>query len=496
MKRLITSILIALTAGSSAFSQTQSVAFPTVGKGVATPFVTDYHSLGINVSALGWGTGYEGKRFTMGSSEFGFGIYSDQLNADKLKNLSKTLWSHVTNKDQSQPNYQQQLDAAADYAEAGISIFVDFNWAGFSFQSEKLGGIAFNVRENYQWYSRLNEQTTDILFRGKLSSYFDSLTVVFGSDTTTIANHGNISEDTLAAVIQGNISVPLRLSEITKGSDIRMIWNRSYNFGYGRKIIGKDSLFVLYGGIGGRIIQSMAMFQLESNDAGLRMYSSITPAFDINYGNISGTNVLSKKGGIPPAVGNGYGIDLAASAVLFSKLRVAAAVNNIGSVTYTRNVYSVKDTLFGDFALNGLDEGNITNSVNQMLREGGILKLEGEEKYKLTNAADFRFGASFEPFRFLRFGMDIVAPFNSENPGSLQNAVYSFGGDIRPLKWVALSVGYYGGGIYKSNIPVGITFTLKGGAYECGIASRDALTFFTKNTHSVSTAFGFARFRF
>jgi len=59
-----------------------------------------------------------------------------------------------------------------------------------------------------------------------------------------------------------------------------------------------------------------------------------------------------------------------------------------------------------------------------------------------------------------------------------------------------LNAGYYGGGIYRSNIPIGITFMLREGAYECGIASRDAISFFTKNGHSVSTAFGFARFRF
>lgn len=496
MKNIFVLLLAVVTTCHSAFSQTQSVAFPTVGKGVATPFVTDYHALGINVSGLGWGTGYEGKRFTMGSSEFGFGMYSDSLNSTKLKNLSKTLWSQVRNKGQAPLDYKQQVEAAADYAQAGISIFLDYNWAGFSFQSKRFGGIAFNIRENYQWYSKLNEQTTDILFRGQLSNYFDSLTVVFGSDTSTIANNGNISQDTLSAVIQGNISVPLKLSEITRGSSIKMVWNRSYNFGYGRKLFGKDSVFVLYGGIGGRIIQSMAMFQLESDNNGLYMYSSITPAFDIDYGNISGANILNYNGGIPPAVGNGYGIDLAASAILFSKLKVAVAVNNIGSVTYKRNVYTVKDTLLGSFALGGLDQANITSSVNQMLRDGGILTLVGQEKYKLDNAADFRLGASFEPFKFIRFGFDLVAPFNRENPGSLQNAIFSFGGDLRPLKWISLSAGYYGGGIYKNNIPVGITFILKDGAYECGIASRDALTFFTENSNSVSTAFGFARFRF
>ena len=147
-------ILLLFVAALTAFfvqAQTQGVAFTTVGKGVATPFVTDYHCLGINASALGWGTGYADKRFTVGSSEFGFGIYSDNLTADKLKNLSRTLWEQARNKDESTIDYDQQREAAADYAEAGISMFLDYNWAGFAFQNEKFGGIAFNIRENYQY---------------------------------------------------------------------------------------------------------------------------------------------------------------------------------------------------------------------------------------------------------------------------------------------------------------------------------------------------------
>ncbi len=491
---LIPLLFLGITFNLSA--QTQGVAFSTVGKGVATPFVSDYQSLGINVSALGWGTGYENKRFTVGSTEFAFSIYSDSLNASKLRNLYKTVRNEVTNTNSEPFNFQQQREAAANYAEAGITMNLDFNWAGFAYQTEKFGGIAFNIRESYQYYSKLNKQTTDLIFRGKLSSLFDSLTIVVGSDTSRVANSENLSQDTLAAVIEGNVSVPVSLSSLTNGSKIRMVWSRSYNFGYGRKIIGIDSVFVLYGGVGGRIISSMAMFDLTSDNSGLAMYSSITPAFNIDYGNIGGANVLNYKGGIPPAVGQGYGVDLAASAILFNKLKIAVAVNNIGSVTYTQNVYRVKDTLFGNFSLAGLSDNDITSSVNQLLQDGGILTLEGQEKYVVKNAADFRFGAAFEPFKFLKVGFDMVAPFDRENPGSLQNAVFSFGGEVRPVKWIALNAGYYGGGIYKNNIPVGITFIIKDGSYECGIASSDALSFFTENSNSVSTAFGFARFRF
>jgi hypothetical protein len=499
MKTKFTLSFLCVISLQFAFSQTQGIAYSAVGKGVATTFLTDYQCLGINTSALGWGTGFKNKRFTTGSSEFAFGISSDNLSSDKLKNLSRTLYNQATGKTTSSFDWNAQKEEAAKYAQAGIAINVDYNWAGFSFQGAKFGGIAFNISENYQWYSRMNQQTTDIIFRGKFSDYFDSLTVVFNGDTSRIQNTGNLSQDTLGAVIEGTISVPLRLSEITNGSSIKLLWTRSYNLGYGRKIVGKDSVFVVYGGIGGRLIQSMAMFNMESNDDGISMYSSLSPSFNINYGAIANgnlSNYTNYSGGIPPAVGNGYGVDLSASVILWNKLRFAAAVNNIGSVTYTRNIYTVNDTLFGNVSINGLADENITETVDQFLRDGGVLDLVGVEKYTLANASNLRIGGSFHPWKQLSFGFDMVAPFNKENPGSIQNAVFSFGGDIRPVKWLQLSVGYFGGGIYRNNIPVGINFILRDGSYEVGVSSRDAISFFTKNGNSVSTAFGFARFRF
>jgi hypothetical protein len=478
------------------FAQTQGISYSSVGRGVATPFVTDYQALGINVSALGYRNKYPNKKITSGTSEFSFGLYSDSLSSQKLGNLTSTLYNAAIHKNPNEIDYKRQLDAVANYAETGIGINVDYNWLGFSFQTPKFGGIAFNIRESYRWYSQLNKQTTDLIFRGKISSLFDSLTVVFGTDTSRIANHENISQDTLSNVILGTINVPIQLSQMTRGSSIQMLWTRSYNLGYGRRLFGVDSIFEVYAGVGGRYITSMAMFDMRSDESGLYMYSSITSKFDINYGNVNGANITTRKSGIAPVVGSGYGIDLAASIVLFNRLKVALAVNNIGSVTYKRNVYKAKDTLIGDLSLNGLSTQDFTKSINQLIRENGIFTLQGQEKYTVINASDIRFGIAYEAKKFIRFGFDFVAPFNKENPGSIQNPVYSFGGDIIPVKWLQLSVGYFGGGVYKNNIPIGITFILRDGAYECGIASRDAISFFTKNGNSVSTAFGFARFRF
>lgn len=90
MKAFVALFAFLFTLTFNFHAQTQGIAYPAVGKGVATTFVTDYHSLGINASALGWGNEYN-KKFTTGSSEFNFGIYSDSLNSDKLKQLYKSV---------------------------------------------------------------------------------------------------------------------------------------------------------------------------------------------------------------------------------------------------------------------------------------------------------------------------------------------------------------------------------------------------------------------
>jgi hypothetical protein len=481
-------------------AQTQGVSYTAVGKGVATTFVTDYHALGINTSALGWGTGYENKKFTIGLTEFGAGIYSDALNVTRLKNFSKSIRNAIAGNTPTQYDFAAQKQAAMDYSTAGVSMFANWNWFGFSFYNEKFGGIAVNVSENYRWYSKLSVRTADFIFNGRLAEYFDSLTIVVAGDTSVIANSLNLSQDTLSAVIQGSIAYPLMLSDITKGSEIRSSWNRHYNFGYGRKILGRDSMFVLYGGIGGRFIQSVAMFNMESTDDGLYMYSSVTPNFNIDYdSSVVASNVSAyfERGKVlPKVVGTGYGLDFSASMVFFNRLKVAAAVNNIGQVTYNRNVYRVLDTLVTNVNIDGLNDYNVTQAVNQLLNQGGIMTLEGQEKYTVLNAADVRIGASFSFGKIASVGFDMVAPFNRNAPGNIANPVFSFGGEIRPLPWLHLNAGYFGGGIYKNNIPLGVNFSFKEGTYEFGLASYDILSFFLDNSNSLSAAFGMARIRF
>lgn len=493
MKKSLLTVTGVLLLAGSVFTQTQYSAYTAIGKGVATTFLNDYQSLGINSSALGWGPSYDGKSVTFGTQEFAFGMTSPNLDKDKLGNASQALLNTLRDRENADFDLDAQLEAAGDYAETGIAINADYNWFGASFYNEKFGGIAISARTTYNFFAQLNEQTSDIVFRGRLAGYFDSLTIAMNGDTSMIANATGLSQDTLNAVIRGTSSSPQTLSQLTDGTKINFSWNREFNFGYGRKIVG-DSTFTLYGGIGGRIIQSIGMFDFESSDGDLRAKSSLSPLFQVDYND---PNALSSNQGLLPDVtGNGYGIDLSLSAMLLKKIRVAAAVNNIGAVTYNTNVYTVRDTLVTTVTMPGLDDYDATSSMQQLVQDGSIMSLIGQEEMVIQNPATFRMGGSIELGKMFNVGLDVIAPFNADAPGSLQNAVVSVGGDFKPVEWLHISAGYFGGGIYANNIPVGINFVLGGGTYEFGIASRDALSFFLRDGNSISMAFGFARFRF
>lgn len=498
MKKILP-LFVTIFLCSYTYAQVQTSAYTAVGKGVATTFLTDYQSLGVNPSALGWGTGYGDYRGTIGTSEMAIGISSPSLSSERLVNAANGLYGTFLSKDVSDVDFEKQREAAAEYAESGIAINANFNMFGASYQTPKLGGIAVAVRGNFSWNSELNKELTDIIFRGSISSYFDSLTVVFDGDTSRIANRENISEDTLGAVISGRLNNPILLSELTKGSSVKFLRTREFNIGYGRKIIGSDSIFAVYGGVGARFIQSIAMLDFESGDNGIAMYSALSPSLGGQFASLhqnNPNNFSNTSSLFPDLVGTGYGIDVAGSVILKNRIKFALAVNNMGRTTYTRNVYSVRDTLVGEVSLPGIAGDDITQALGALMNENGFITLQEEERYAIVNPALVRVGGSIKLLKKLEVGFDIIAPFNSEAPGSMQNSIVAFGGDFKPVKWLQLSAGYLGGGVYKHNIPVGINFILGDGSYEFGVSSQDALSFFLDSSTSVSAAFGFARIRF
>jgi hypothetical protein len=477
----------------------QSIPYISVGRGVATTFETDYHCLGINPSALGWGTGYESKRFVFSTSESSASVFSDTLNKSKFNNFFKIIKTQINNKSLDPASAESILTGAGALSKAGFRVNADLLWFGGSFQTKKFGGIAISIGESYGFGAKVNLNSANVLFNGQWGSLIDSVTINLNNNSSRVAYNANMSTDSLAAVTSAHLTVPLDMNAFTNGSSAQVVWNRNYTIGYGRKILGKDSVFVLYGGIGFRYIQSMAYYNMTSDANGLQVSSSLSPAA-LSSGRllsqINPFNAGTVGGFFSKPVGEGYGIDLSASVILANKLRIAASVNNIGSVKYNSYNYVGNASVSQEIALeNGIDATNPSYTVQELVRGTQILTSTGQQSTKLENPANLRLGASWMPIKQIHVGMDIIAPFNKSNPASLQNGIFALGIDLRPIKWVSLNAGYVSGGIYQGNVPMGINFILKGGSYEFGIASRDIVHFLTRNGNSVSTAFGFARIR-
>lgn len=486
------SLLVLLTGiGFVANAQNEYIAYPATGKGVSSTFVTDYHCLGINPANLGWQQ-YD-KAVTTGSSEFGLSIYSESLAKQELRD---NIWAVAKNGSLDTLTYDQKMSAISGFA-SDFAFNWDYNMFGFAYQNPKFGGIAISIRSRASWSSSFSQEFSDLLFQGQQSEYFDTLQYWNGTDTVNIANYQNMRPDSSASVLGGTASVPLPLSALIGDSFLRLSLNREYHIGYGRKILNIDSVFTLYAGVGAKFIQGIAMMDLSKDENGmLQMYSAFSPGFQIDYA--AGLNSIpgQAQNFWRSSVGQGWGVDLGLNATLFNKLHLAASVTNIGSMTYTGNVYSLTDTLVVSYSSDGMESMDISQSIPEMLDSTGLFTLKKEQEYKIALPGTLRFGASIELGKFAHLGAEIVAPFNNV-PGSINGFAYGIGGDIKLAGGkIILMAGLTGGGNYSTQVPLGINFCFGEGAYEVGIASRDAVTFFSKNSPTISAAFGFARFRF
>lgn len=485
MKKLLFVFCI-ISLSSAVYSQSESSVFTATGRaGVATTFATDYQALGINPANLGWKPKYEGKHVTFTLSEGAYSIYSEALKKRELKESLFQLNS-------TDFTYEDKLQAAKDFADAGISVNIDITAIAIAVQIPKVGGFAFGWKEKVNWYSKFSNTATEVMFLGYNAPYFDQKLDAALVDVTD-------STDFFDLATSGLTSAPQLFSEILDGSQLTATWVREFNLSYGRAIISTDNIS-LYGGVGLKYLQGIAIIDLRAENGKLEAFSSISPSFGIDYGSAAATNPsaqTSSSGFLPNSVGSGFAADLGISLIIKEKLKLGIAVNDIGSMTWDGNVYSVKDDTLVDFDTDGFGSLNFFTEIgSNFTSNDGILTWSGENKKTISMPLNMRAGASYQLIiDKLEVGVDAVIPFNDVS-GNSNNALVGFGVDFSPVKWLSLSTGISTGGNYKGvNLPVGLTISIPSGTWEMGIATRDVLTYFSSDNPVLSLGFGFMRFR-
>ena len=486
MKRIIPLLLLTF---SFCFitAQTEISSFNYTGAGYSTASINDYQSLGINPANLGWTR--NDHKMNLGFFEFAGSIFSEALTKNQIQNDLFNSSFVLGN--------AGKADAADAFTDTKNFATGAVMYAGFSYQDEKIGGFAFNIRDRFVWHNILNESAANFLFLGYNDPYFNT----YEFDTIR-DQHGEITGfDTIA----GRNEKPELASVLYKGTDYHMLLYREFNLGYGRKVIKNDN-FGWYLGVNIKYILGQAMARYYQNDNGeLIGNSALSPGFGVEYEGegIYDGDVEKLSGAGMKTVGSGFGFDIGTTIEIKQKLKIALAVNDIGSIKWNKNVYEAVDGGVWRVETAGIDNYNIFEEGELINSDHGPpphdTSLVGIAEKSLSLPMNFRGGLSYTINEYIEAGLDAYIPLGEKVPGNFEAPVFGLGVRANPANWVQLSIGIVNGGNFGTNMPFGISFfPIKSDktTLELGFATRDMLTLFQQTNPTVSVAFGFLRFSF
>lgn len=454
----------------AAEAQTEINAFGATGSGYSTASLTDYQCLGVNPANLGWKK--NSHTTSLSFLEGGASIFAEPLSKkeaigdlfDNTKNLS----------------FAERVQAAEQFN--GTRLWAQFavTWTGFAYQDASFGGIAFSIRERGFWNTKFNINASNFMFLGFHDPYFDSLAVENG--------------DTI-----GYSTNPGFASDVYKGSEMRFIWYREFNLGYGRMVYSNKD-FKLYTGINLKYLTGYGSFEYYQRDDNLQAYSALSPIFGVDYDTPTPSAIEGK--GLKKT-GTGFGIDVGFTAELFDKVRIAVAVNDIGSINWDGNVYEGNETKVWKIETGGINNYNIFEQGELIQTDNAPDdpgEWEGLESKKVNLPTNLRAGVSYKINNEWETGADLYLPMGEMVPGAYEAGLFGLGLKYQPARWVRLSAGVVSGGKLGTNIPFGVSFfpfKSEASCWEIGFGFRDVSSMVVKQDHPMAgLTFGLLRFSF
>ncbi len=382
---------------------------------------------------------------------------------------------------------------AQEFASAPFKMNSNAMIFGAAFTNEKLGGIAIKVNHKTDLSTVIGDNFSDLIFNGSSSMLFQTLVL---EDGTEIPNSENLSEETLAQVAYGYTDAmsALSLREILNGTDIALKNTTDFQLGYGRKVVNTGG-FDVYAGVSGKYILGHNLVEISSDGEELNVLAAFSPALNLSFGAATDLNptALGNQAKDYASVGSGFGLDLGTTVIIGSKIRLSAAVNDIGSITWKSNLYTLNDSDLEELALNSLSSDAVIPQISELIvGDHKIVEWESAEEQKTELPTTLRLGGAFSISKNFNIGADVISPLD-ESSFSLDGHRIALGMDIRLMKKFILNSGLVFDEFGKTNVPLGIIF--ESGAYQCGVSSSDLFTYFIEDQPNLSVAFGFLRFR-
>lgn len=442
-------------------AQTEGSAFNQTGRGgTATTFAMDYESIGINPANLGIKTDYS---IGLGVAEFGFSIYSKALEKDEVHTI-------LFNNDDKYIDSAEQKVLAEEFLDNGITYNADVRALGLSFRLGENSALAFSFDGSANYYSKLGESASSIIFQGyDFTDYIDTI-VVTPDDTFGVAYE------------------PLSLSEIMKGTSVRFNVRNDINLAFGTRLLSKEK-FSLYGGIGIKYVMSYAYFDFESDGTTITGTSALGLGI-LNLNQFDTPSEIIDETYKP--VGKGIGFDLGATLKIGEKFTAGASLIDIGKVHYTANVLELNDVVLDTIYFTGVNSIDPIQLISQLTKNENIIAYNGIKEFDAALPTNLRLGAGYKVSESLNLGADIVMPLN-EVGGAYETALMGLGAELTVAEILKLSSGINFGGGYDFNLSGGIGLDFK--IWEIGVATRDLLTVFGQQRPTISMAAGFLRFK-
>ncbi len=448
---------------TSAFSQSDVSPFPASASGFSITSFGDYQSLSVNPANLG----FDGpKKIHFGLGDLSGGFYSQPLSRKEIFNdlFAQNISFNET----------QRSAAVEKFANSRVLFNANINLLGFSYQTKKLGGFAFAVREKISFNLIMNHFTSEMLFLGWNANYFDQKV-----------------RDANGAITSGLASNPQSLAVLGYGSEANVVWLREYVLGYGKSLIDKEN-FKLNIGFSARYIQGFAFAQYFTHADKSDLYSGISTSVNLDLG----PNTLSPADGkITTPVGKGVGFDFGLSGEIAGKFKWGITLADIGQVNWFGNVYKGANVDFTDIESGGINSYNLFTEATDI---DGIAGFDWENITPVDRKLpmNLRLGGSYKLGKIIELGGEFYYPLIKDVPGAYRNPIYSFGSAFH-LGNVHLHAGFNYNEYYGMSTPIGAVFQFgKKKSYEIGIGSRDFLGLFQQNNPGISLVMGLVRVSF
>lgn len=485
MKKLLLLLSLLIASAYTVFGQAEgSVVSATARAGVATTFVTDYQSIGINPANLGLRSKYETKHVTFGFLETNAAFFAKGVTRKQMNDL-------IFNGGNLAPS--TQVMASNLFAKNNISANVDLMLFGIAFQYDKLGGLAFSVNDVMRGNGNLSQNFTDFTFSGALATeYFDQLRLKNGAvvpnDPNQYGSYGTVGIDA------GLSTQGVSLGRVFNGTDVKAHYYRTFNAAYGREVFRND-VFNVSAGVGLKYVMGYYYMDIQSKDGVLQgqvadnpLLSGLSENFNVpNQDN--GWNFISPQG-------NGFGFDIGGTAEIYEKVKVGISLLNVGGIKYTNNTYEVKDTVVHELKYDSYTADAFNETVFWNQGKSFTVKLP----------TTLRLGASIALFeKRVEVGGDIIVPLNKA-AGNINKAIFALGGDFYLKRWIKLSSGASIGGNYANSldgysthvcVPLGFTLIAgENGGWEFGMSTRDIISLIDMQGKSPLYSAGLCMFRF